>query len=315
MDCTTQNTLLIMKDNTEQNLVSIECNRHGVKCSGMQISQKELTPEIELRNFIKKLSPVAVGHDLIRIGRDGDGGYLVPDDLEGISVCFSAGYGGRHRASFESMLYTQYNMRIFIVDRVSIKEKVFRTLLKPIIGIIRRMGSPNKCYFWDYIIENKFLGTKNDKRTIRFDDWIKKNNKRSTRRDFILQMDIEKAEWSVLQDVSSETLKRFRIIVIEFHRMHNIFRKSFFIHAKKIFDKILNDFVVAHIHPNNYPGNIYFYKNNGYRDIEICRTMEVTFIRKDRVLEDNRKLVFPHKLDRPNRKTSPDLVLPQIYQR
>jgi hypothetical protein len=39
---------------------------------------------------------------LIRLGADGDGGYLVPDDLEDVAACFSPGVDDR--ASFESAM-------------------------------------------------------------------------------------------------------------------------------------------------------------------------------------------------------------------
>ncbi len=44
-----------------------------------------------LEDFFKKMHPIDSGHSLVRLGGDGDGGYLVPDDLEGIGACFSPG--------------------------------------------------------------------------------------------------------------------------------------------------------------------------------------------------------------------------------
>ena len=45
----------------------------------------------EVRELIRSLHPVDSGAELIRMGPDGDGGYLLPDDLEGIEFCFSPG--------------------------------------------------------------------------------------------------------------------------------------------------------------------------------------------------------------------------------
>ena len=53
----------------------------------------------ELRTLIKRLYPVVSKKELIRLGtsksegQDGDGGYLIPDDLDGIEACFSPGVG------------------------------------------------------------------------------------------------------------------------------------------------------------------------------------------------------------------------------
>ena len=53
----------------------------------------------ELKELIKALRPVKTKFDLIRIGGANDGGYLIPDDLEGIAACFSPGVADT--ASFE----------------------------------------------------------------------------------------------------------------------------------------------------------------------------------------------------------------------
>jgi len=45
----------------------------------------------DILKTIRMIQPVAVGYDLIRIGGEGDGGYLIPDDLEGVKYCFSPG--------------------------------------------------------------------------------------------------------------------------------------------------------------------------------------------------------------------------------
>jgi hypothetical protein len=52
-----------------------------------------------VRCLIKRLHPVTTDKKLVRIGGEGDGGYLVPDDLDGVMACFSPGVGAT--ASFE----------------------------------------------------------------------------------------------------------------------------------------------------------------------------------------------------------------------
>jgi hypothetical protein len=54
--------------------------------------------QAEVREFIAKLHPLTTEHPLIRMG-EGDGGYLIPDDLNGITACFSPGVD--NRATFE----------------------------------------------------------------------------------------------------------------------------------------------------------------------------------------------------------------------
>jgi FkbM family methyltransferase len=83
-----------------------------------------------------------------------------------------------------------------------------------------------ECFLADYSVDKpaidnslfnftkKYLGNKNDYQTIRLESWIKDNKSDD---EMLLQMDIEGAEYQVILDTPSETLRRFRILVIEFH--------------------------------------------------------------------------------------------------
>ncbi|MFT3787720.1 MAG: hypothetical protein QM770_16380 [Tepidisphaeraceae bacterium] len=44
-----------------------------------------------LATFLKTIHPVETNRPLIRVGGDRDGGYLIPDDFDGIVGCFSPG--------------------------------------------------------------------------------------------------------------------------------------------------------------------------------------------------------------------------------
>ena len=46
---------------------------------------------VDVQRFIRTLAPVAINRQLVRIGADSDGGYLVPDDFEGLQVAVSPG--------------------------------------------------------------------------------------------------------------------------------------------------------------------------------------------------------------------------------
>ena len=54
---------------------------------------EKITDINNLNNLLKKLSPVAIDKNLIRIGSINDGGYIVPNILEDIKYCYSAGIG------------------------------------------------------------------------------------------------------------------------------------------------------------------------------------------------------------------------------
>ncbi|WQS07756.1 hypothetical protein KVE43_05455 [Helicobacter pylori] len=61
------------------------------------------TPKEKVEGFIKSLHPIKTEHDLVRWGDKHDGGYLIPNDFEGIRALFSPGVGGV--SAFEEDFY------------------------------------------------------------------------------------------------------------------------------------------------------------------------------------------------------------------
>ena len=51
------------------------------------------TNKLEILNFIKILRPWTTEHELIRLGGNNDGGYLIPNDLNHIKFNLSPGVG------------------------------------------------------------------------------------------------------------------------------------------------------------------------------------------------------------------------------
>jgi len=248
--------------------------------SGRSIA--EATDIKDLERFIEKFRPKSVGKKLIRIGGKGDGAYLLPDDLSGISTCFSPGVDVT--STFEEELAERYGINSFMVDF---------SVDKPPID--------NKFFHFD----KKFLGNKNDEKFIRLEDWLKNNTNDNS--DLLLQMDIEGAEYEVIIDTPREVFNKFRIMVIEFHFLDMIFNKNAFKMTEAVFDKLSNDFTVAHIHPNNSRPII----NKNL--INIPELLEFTFLRNDRVELSDEKLRFPHALDEQCVPNRPSRHLPKCW--
>lgn len=228
--------------------------------------------------LVGRLHPLLTEHPLIRLGCEGDGGYLVPDDLDGIAACFSPGVD--NRATFETSLIGR-GIPCYLAD-----------------GSVD--GAPiesDKVHFC-----KKYLGVISDNMTITLDDWVNVNEPGNS--DLILQMDIEGAEWPVLLNVSGNTLRRFRIIVVELHDLERMMDKHAFLIIKATFDRLLQDFYIVHNHPNNYGRTV------RYRSLVIPRVLEMTLIRKDRVRSTEYARKFPHPLDAKNDVNQPDLPLP-----
>ena len=239
--------------------------------------------EIEdLERFIKKFRPKSVEKKLIRIGGKGDGAYLLPDDLSGISTCFSPGVD--ITSAFEEELAERYGIKSFMVDF---------SVDKP----------PIESEFFNF--DKKFLGNKNDEKYIRLEDWVKNNTEDDS--DLILQMDIEGAEYEVIIDTPREIFKKFRIMAIEFHSLDMLFNKNSFKMVETLFDKLSSDFTVVHIHPNNSRPII------NLNSIDIPELLEFTFLRNDRVVMSDKKLRFPHELDEQCAPHRPSRHLPKCW--
>ena len=236
----------------------------------------------DLERFVEKFRPKSVGNKLIRIGGKGDGAYLLPDDLFGISACFSPGVDVS--STFEEELAERYDIKSYMAD--------FSVDKPPI---------ENKRFHF----EKKFLGNKNDEKFIRLEDWVKDNINDNS--DLILQMDIEGAEYEVIIDTPSDIFKKFRIMAIEFHCLDMIFNNNSFKMVEAVFDKLCNDFTVVHIHPNNSRPIIN--KNS----INIPELLEFTFLRNDRVELNDKKLSFPHALDEQCAPHRPHRHLPECW--
>jgi len=237
----------------------------------------------EVREVVRSLHPVDSGVELIRMGPEGDGGYLLPDDLEGIEYCFSPGVSTE--SGFEAAL-AQRGLHVYLAD-FSVDEPA--------------ESHPN------FVFDKKFVGALSNETFMTLDDW-KDGEIPGYEDDLILQMDIEGAEFETLLSASSQLLSQFRIMIIEFHYLQELFNKPFFVLASKVFQKLLQTHSVVHIHPNNCCGSI---KSHG---LEIPRVAELTFHRNDRFERASYRQVFPHPLDSDNTRKS-TLVLPECWYR
>ena len=234
----------------------------------------------QVKELIKELRPVKTKYDLIRIGGNNDGGYLLPNDLSGVSTCFSPGVDVT--ATFEKDLLSR-GIRSHLAD-ASVE------------------GAPDGLEVASFT--KKYLDGVNTDDYMTLEFWVK--NKGGALGDLILQMDIEGGEYATILATPIDILRRFRIVAIEIHDVQHWFNNPIaWGVAQTFFTKLLQEFHVVHNHPNN---NCQFLQAE---DVFMPTVFELTLLRKDRAAPEGFCDQFPHPLDQPNVLDKPDRPLPE----
>jgi hypothetical protein len=241
------------------------------------------TPREDLLRLIAELHPRTLTSGLARIGPDGDGGYLIPENLNGILACFSPGIS--NESGFERDCADR-GIQIFMAD-----------------ASVDKPATPHELFSFS----KKFIGAWTHGEYISMDDWVSECLPQINS-DLLLQMDIEGAEYESLLAMSAPLTARFRVIVIEFHLLDQLWSQSFFRIASAVFRKLLHTHACVHIHPNNFAGV------EVRDDVAIPRLAEFTFVRLDHVNIDDFAVEFPHPLDRDN-TSNPSVKLPKCWYR
>jgi hypothetical protein len=225
----------------------------------------------KVKDFIDLLRPVTTEFELIRIGGDNDGGYLIPNDIEGISALFSPGVA--QTASFELELANR-GIESYLAD--------FSVNHAPV--------EHANIHF-----EKIYLGSKTNVEYTTIEDWVM-NKDLPLAEDLILQMDIEGSEYETILSAPSELLSRFRIMVIEFHFLDKATTYFGNRMITETFYKLKKCHEIVHIHTNNCCEPV------KVKGLIIHPCIEVTFFRRDRFQKSSPTLYFPHSLDQPNIK-------------
>lgn len=218
------------------------------------------------------------------MGPNTDGGYLLPNVLDGMNTVFSLGVD--RQMGFEEDA-ARRGMKAFMADAS--------------IDCPATANKPDSPFFFI----PKFVGAHRTKQRITFDDFYKWSQV-DEGEEWILQMDIEGDEYPVLLNMSDAHMERTRILIVEFHGLTGLFSPGLFSMIHTCFRKILQTHRVVHIHPNNYGGLVV------KRGITIPGLMEFTFLRKDCGTFSPLEHDFPHPLDVENTPLRP-LPLPENW--
>jgi hypothetical protein len=232
--------------------------------------------------------------DLVRVGNDNDGGYLISrKDIEYSDTLI--GIGLSNDWSFEMDFCSYMDIPTIVYDGSVSKKYFFNQIIKS----IPRLDKPNMFFnsiktYLSYLsfFKNKhkhiekFVGVYNDNNFCNINSVFKETDSSK----IFLKIDIEGGEYRILNDLLMIE-SRLTGLAIELHDcdLHLIKIKNFIENLKM---------PLVHIHANNFsPIN----PNNN-----LPVTLELTFS-KHAALTEN--IFLPHKFDMPNNEMADEIIL------
>ena len=247
----------------------------------------------------KKLAPLIFA-DLIRIGNDFDGGYVLPScSIEGVNTLISFGVGSNwtFESCIEKLLPT---IKIYGFDHTVSLSYFFRKSINGIIKSIIKFNFSRHflprlnhllCYIRFWII-SKHIHIQIEVTKENVFEIVKDYSGES---NFGVKIDIEGKEFEILPEVF-ESLKKANFILIEFHDIEK---------NNERFDYILGElskfFVIAHLHCNNFDS----IGLDGFP-----KTIELTFVNNRFATNNGLVGRLPlHELDTPTAKNREDFVI------
>lgn len=220
----------------------------------------------------------AVGVRKLRVGGEGDGGYVMLDDFAGIGGALSFGIGPDCSwdadVADRGIPVHQYD---HTVDGPPTPHRGFR-FFRTAIGAQPGEGCES-------------LGGATAKLAAPDSDRL------------LLKVDIEGAEWEMFDAATVAELARFAQIVVEFHHLHRVLDPAWRARAERVLRKLRARFEVVHVHGNNAGPHALI------GQVPVPDIIEVSYARSATYRCEDTDEIFPTPLDRPNVPGRADLFL------
>jgi hypothetical protein len=225
-------------------------NRYNSLISPLDFNTRKSQEHLKsIQNLVSILSPMKFKGDLIRIGNEGDGSYVLPKNIiNSKSYLISGGIANNNE--FELELAKKGVIGIQIDNSIKNPPK----------------EHPNLSF------RIATLGAKDGPQTVSLENLI---SNAPIKKELIVKLDIEGSEIDALQHLSKKSLKKINCLVLELHNLSSLAQG----------DKILQTLQKL---KNAGLLSIYIQANNGILDyiisgILIPDNVEITFVKKGRV--------------------------------
>ncbi len=224
-----------------------------------------------VRSILRLIEPRdARGFRKVRVGGEGDGGYVMLDDFSGIAAAYSLGISTD--VTWDAAIAAR-GIDVFQYDHTVAGPPETNPRFH-----FRRCGIAGA-----------------DRAPFRsLPSLMEENGHLAAGGDLLLKCDIEAAEWEALAALGLEHLGLFRQIVVEFHGLRDLHVPRFAAIAGPVLAALTAQHRVVHVHGNNYAA---YAVTAG---LPVPTVLELTFSRCDDKRFTRPRRTFPTRLDRPN---------------
>lgn len=212
---------------------------------------KNIRPKIDEIRTLLKVSRLPEG-SYTRFGDDLDGGYVLSSEIRSRTNCISIGAGTN--ISFDSAISR-------FVGEVHLYDHTIQTL--------PQVAPENVKFF------QQGLGIKTFGEYASLKDCVAKFPIES---NLILKMDIEGAEWNILDADDLIELSRFNQIAIEFHDFYKITNEAYYRKVIRVLKKLNESHQVINVHANNW-GKFEIVANVPFADV-----LEVSYLSRSNLI-------------------------------
>ena len=233
---------------------------------------------IESVRNLTEVKSVITDKGYVRIGDSNDDGYIMLDDFSSDMKAYS--FGINKDVSWDKQMANDYGMDIYMydhtIDGLPEDNVHFHYFQRGISGVDR---PEEKVYSLETLI---------------------RNNGHEDNDNLILKIDVEGAEWDVLNNTPSEVFAKYRQIAFELHDFDHPEKEKDIISALV---KLNKTHFPVWVHGNNHVSAMCV------EDIVLPTALEILYLNKTYYRYEEAEVQFPWELDAPNTVLFPEYVL------